>query len=97
MIASDSSNQSIRSPSVRPGSMPWARFSNSTLPAPRPRIDRPLLMWSIVTAILATTPGLRNVFAPTSKPSRTRSVAMAHPASVVQPSKNGWYGSPPVE
>ena len=72
-------------------------FSKATLPAPRPRIDRPWLAWSMVTAILATTPGLRNVLAPTSSPSRARVVAWAHAASVVQPSKKPWYGSPPVE
>ena len=96
-IASDSSNQSNRSPIVRPGSMPWARASNSMFPAPSPRIDRPWLTWSIVTAILATRPGLRNVFAATVSPRRMREVAWAHAASVVQPSKNPWYGSPPVE
>ena len=35
---------------------------------------RPPLMWSTVAAILATTPGLRNGLAPTSRPSRTRVV-----------------------
>ena len=77
-IASNSSNQSMRWPMVLPGSMPWAMFSKATFPAPRPRIDRPWLAWSMVTAILATTPGLRNVLAPTSSPSRARVVACAH-------------------
>ena len=59
-----------------------------------PRIARPPLMWSSVVAVLATRPGLRNVLAPTSRPSRVRSVAIAQAASEVQPSKIGWYGSP---
>ena len=61
-----------------------------------PRIARPLLMWSRVSAVLAVRPGLRNVFAPTSRPSRVWSVAIAHAASDVQPSKIGWYGSPKI-
>ena len=71
--------------------------SSSRLPAPSPSTRRPPLMWSTVAAILATTPGLRNGLAPTSRPSRTRFVTAAQAASVVQPSKNGWNGSPPVE
>ena len=42
-----------------------------------PRIARPSLTWSSVAAGFATSPGLRNVFAPTSSPSRIRSVAPA--------------------
>ena len=61
-----------------------------------PRIARPPLMWSRVVAVFATRPGLRNVFAPTSRPSRVRSVAIAQAARVVQPSKIGWYGSPKI-
>ena len=67
------------------------------LPAPSPRIERPWLTWSMVTAIFATSPGFRNVLAPTSRPSRARVVACAQAESVVQPSKNPWYGLPPVE
>ena len=61
-----------------------------------PRIARPPLMWSSVDAILATSPGLRNVLAPTSRPSRVCSVAIAHAARLAQPSKIGWYGSPKI-
>ena len=61
-----------------------------------PRIERPPLIWSRVAAVFATSPGLRNVLAPTSRPSRVRSVAIAHAASVVQPSTIGWYGSPKI-
>ncbi len=59
-----------------------------------PRIARPSLMWSSVAAILAVTPGLRNVLAPTSRPSVTRFVAIAKADSSVQPSKMGCIGSP---
>ncbi len=76
--------------------MPWAVCSGSIHAPPRPRIARPPEMWSRVDAVFATRPGLRNVFAPTSSPSRTRSVAIALAASVVQPSKIGWYGSPKI-
>ncbi len=61
-----------------------------------PRMARPPLMWSSVAAVLATTPGLRKVLAPTSSPSRVRSVCGAIAASVDQPSKIGWYGSPKI-
>ena len=57
---------------------------------------RPPLMWSRVAAVLATTPGLRNVLAPTSSPRRVCSVAIAQAASEDQPSKIGWYGSPKI-
>ena len=50
---------------------------------PRPAIARPPEAWSIVVSIFATTPGLRNVFAPTSRPSWTREVTFDHAASVV--------------
>ena len=40
-----------------------------------PRIARPLLRWSSVVAIFATSAGLRNVFAPTISPIRILSVA----------------------
>ena len=61
--------------------MPWAVCSSSIQAPPRPAIARPSLMWSIVVIVLATIPGLRNVFAPTSSPRRTRSVSRAHAAS----------------
>jgi hypothetical protein len=46
-----------------------------------PRIARPLLAWSIVAIALATMPGLRKVFAPTSRPSRACSVSRAQELS----------------
>ena len=61
-----------------------------------PRIARPSLMWSRVPAIFAVRPGLRNVLAPTSRPRRVFSVAIAQAASDDQPSKIGWYGSPKI-
>jgi hypothetical protein len=54
-------------------------------------------MWSSVVAVLATMPGFRNVFAPTSNPSLVRSVSRAQAASSDQPSKKSWYGSPKIE
>ena len=48
-----------------------------------PRIARPPLMWSIVTADFTARPGFRNVLAPTNSPSRIRSVAWASAASAV--------------
>ena len=69
--------------------MPWAWCSSSIQAPPMPRIARPLLMWSRVPATLAVRPGLRNVFAPTSRPSRVFSVAIAQAASSDQPSKIG--------
>ena len=53
-------------------------------------------MWSRVVAILATSAGLRNVFAPTISPIRTRSVAWAQAARVSQPSKIGPRESPTI-
>ncbi len=61
-----------------------------------PRMARPPLMWSRVATVFATRPGLRNVLAPTSRPSRVCSVDAPHAASDVQPSKMGWYGSPKI-
>ncbi len=61
-----------------------------------PRIARPSLAWSSVVAVLATTPGLRKVFAPTSRPSRVCSVSRAQALSSDQPSKIDWYGSPKI-
>ena len=48
-----------------------------------PMIARPPLMWSIVASAFTASPGLRNVLAPTNRPSRTRSVAWATAASAV--------------
>ena len=55
--------------------------SGSIHAPPMPRMARPPLMWSSVAAVLATSPGLRNVLAPTSRPTRVRSVAIANAAS----------------
>ena len=76
--------------------MPWAVCSSSIHAPPMPRIARPSLTWSSVAAVLATSPGLRNVLAPTSSPSRVCSVSRAHALSSDQPSKIGWYGSPKI-
>ena len=47
----------------------------------------PLLMWSIVAAIFASTAGSRYVTPVTSEPSRMRVVMAASAASALQPSK----------
>ena len=83
MEPTDSSSQSSRSPKPRPKSMPAAACSRSNHAPPRPAMARPSLMWSRVVSVLATSAGLRNVFAPTSSPSRTRVVTLAHAARVV--------------
>jgi hypothetical protein len=54
-----------------------------------PRIARPSLMWSSVAASFAVRPGLRNVLAPTIRPSVACFVTLAHAARVVQPSRFG--------
>ena len=71
MIATDSSSRSRRSPNPAPKSIPNASCSRSNQAPPMPRTARPSLMWSRVVASLAVRPGLRNVFAPTIRPSRT--------------------------
>ncbi len=76
--------------------MPWAWCSSSIHAPPMPRIARPSLMWSSVAAVLATRPGLRNVLAPTSRPSWVWVVSRAQADSSDQPSKMGWYGSPKI-
>ena len=48
-----------------------------------PMIARPPLTWSIVVTDFTASPGLRNVFAPTNSPTRTRSVAWATAARAV--------------
>ena len=58
--------------------MPWAVCSYSNQAPPMPRIARPPLAWSRVVMLFTTSPGFRNVFAPTIRPSFTRSVAAAH-------------------
>ncbi len=59
-----------------------------------PRTDRPPLTWSRLVASLAVSPGLRNVLAATSSPSRTRVVRTAVAARDVQPSSFGSRQSP---
>ena len=88
MAADASSIQSRRWPKPLPNSMPWAVCSCSNHAPPRPRIARPSLMWSMVVTVFATSPGLRNVLAPTSRPSRTRDVTFAHAASVPSPRRS---------
>ena len=54
-------------------------------------------MWSSVAAVLAIEPGVaERVGADEQARARVRSVAIAHAASAVQPSKIGWYGSPKI-
>ena len=96
MAAAASSIQSSRSPTPLPNSMPLALCSVSNQAPPTPRIARPSLIWSSVVASLAISPGLRNVLAPTSRPSRTCSVALAQAARLIHPSKIGCYGSPKI-
>ena len=80
--STDSSNQSSRSPNPEPNSIPNAVCSVSNQAPPIPSHIRPSLMWSSVVIIFTTRAGLRNVFAPTIRPSRTCSVCSAQPASV---------------
>ena len=94
MIPSASSRRSSRAPGVAPNSSPWASCSRSNQAAPRPRIARPADRWSRVTASFAVSPGLRNVLAPTSSPSSTRSVRTAHAARMLQPSSEGCSHGP---
>ena len=61
-----------------------------------PRTARPSLMLSSVVASFAVSPGLRNVFAPTISPRRTRFVTAAVAASVVQPSRIGCSHGPKI-
>ena len=74
MISTDSASRSRRSPNPVPKSSPNAACSSSNQPPPSPRIARPPLMWSTVVASFAVSPGLRNVFAATRRPSRARVV-----------------------
>ncbi len=72
-----------------PKSIPNASCSRSNQAPPMPRIARPPLRWSSVTASFAVSPGLRNVFAPTIRPSVARLVTCDQPASTDQPSRIG--------
>src|SRR6188768_3941192 len=62
-----------------------------------PRMARPPLKWSSVTASFAVSPGLRNVFAPTISPSVARLVTCDQPASTDQPSRIGPSHGPTIE
>ena len=73
---------------------PYAWYSSSFQPAPRPRIRRPPLISSSVAACLARRPGLRKLVAATSGPISTRSVNAAMAASVVHASHGPRAGSP---
>ncbi len=77
-----SSSRSRRSPKPLPKSIPKASCSRSNHPPPSPSTERPPLIWSTVVASLAVRPGLRNVFAATSRPICARLVVAARrPAS----------------
>ncbi len=73
MMRSPSSKRSKR----RSNGTPNARNSGSFQPAPRPRITRPPLTSSSVSAIFASTAGLRSGTAVTYVPSLTRLVEAA--------------------
>jgi len=70
--------------------------SISAQAAPSPNSSRPPERWSTVTAVLASTAGWRYVFPVTMQPMRTRVVASAMAASIVQASKTSSSGSPPI-
>ena len=80
----DSSSRSSRSPKPDPKSIPKASCSRSNHAPPMPRIARPPLRWSSVTASFAVRPGLRNVFAPTIRPER-RAARHLRPAGEHRP------------
>ena len=82
MIVNASSNRSMR----WSNGMPNARNSVSFQPAPRPRMRRPPLISSIVSARLASIAGLWNAVQATSGPSSIRLVAAARAASIAQAS-----------
>ena len=63
--------------------MPKASCSAPNHAPPIPMIARPPLMWSIVVMLLTPSPGFRNGFALTNRPSWTRSVAWASAARAV--------------
>jgi hypothetical protein len=67
-------------------SSPVIEWSMSAQPAPRARSSRPSEMWSIVSACLAKTAGLRKPVKVTIVPSRMRSVPVATATSNVQAS-----------
>ena len=81
MIRTASSSQRSRSPGELPNSKPKATCSRSNQAPPIPSMARPPLRWSSVVIILATRAGLRNVLAPTIRPSRAREVTSAQAPS----------------
>src|SRR6476659_3476901 len=94
MSMTDSSSRSRRSPGPPKNSMPKPSCSRSNQAPPMPSTARPPEMLSSVVASLAVSPGFRNVFAPTIKPSRTREVTAPSPARTLQPSKIGCSHGP---
>ena len=69
--------------------MPYAFDSISFQPAPMPSSNRPPEMMSSVAAMLAVTAGWRWCMPLTIAPRRSRVVAWASAASIVQPSRLG--------
>ncbi len=82
MIVNASSNRSTRWSYGKPK----ARNSVSFQPAPRPRMNRPPLISSIVAACLASSAGLWKFVQATSGPNSTRDVTAAMAAISVQAS-----------
>ena len=70
----------MRSPNDLPNSIPNAACSVSNQAAPMPRTARPPERWSSVVIIFTTSAGLRNVFAPTSRPMDGPVVTWLQPA-----------------
>ena len=69
--------------------MPYAWCSFCCHPAPSPSTRRPLLMWSSVAAMFATTAGCRYRLPSTRVPRRSRSVRQARAVITVHPSRTG--------
>ena len=76
--------------------MPYAVYSCSYQPVPRPSSTRPPLIWSTWATVMARTPGSRKVPAVTSVPRRIRLVSRASPARVTQASVGPGSPSPPI-
>ena len=83
MSSTASSSRAMRSPTAPPKSMPKAVCSVSNQAAPMPSTARPADRWSSAVTILTTSPGLRNVLAPTSSPSVARVVTWLQPPSTM--------------
>ena len=86
MILSDSSNRATRWSFGNPN----ASYSGSCHPAPSPRITRPALTSSALTAIFAVSPGLRKLVQSTRVPISTRSVLAATALTIVHASCIPW-------